>query len=530
MAKLDPVDVVVVGAGLGGAAFCARLSERAPHLRIVCLERGDWVDRAAMPAYRRDWQRAALGTWATSPNVRLAAQSPSPSADYPVDDSASPIKPLMWNGVGGSTISWAAHVPRLHPSDFRARTLDGVADDWPYSYFDLEPYYDLNDIAMGVAGLAGDPAYPPKRSARMPPLPIGRIGEVAARGFNALGWHWWPADAAINTQGREGRRACNNAGPCLMGCPSGAKASADIAYWPAALKNGVELRTRCVAQQVIIQGGRATGVIYRDSGGVTHEQPTAITVVACNGIGTARLLMASKVGREDGPLGRYLMFHPIAYARGMFHEELDGPRGPVGSCIYSHEFYEHQPGRGFTRGLQLQVTRENALLAQAARLVPSWGSAAHALMREEFRHSLPVMVVAEDLPEARNRVTLASEVAADGLPGVRIDYTLSENARRILDFGLDRAEEMLRVAGAHRVARTPLAPLTGWHLLGTARMGEDPNTSVTDARGRCHAVPNLIVADGSLFPTAGAVNPGATIAAVALKVADDLASEVTGDA
>jgi len=70
----------------------------------------------------------------------------------------------------------------------------------------------------------------------------------------------------------------------------------------------------------------------------------------------------------------------------------------------------------------------------------------------------------------------------------------------------------------------PLAPVTGWHLLGTARMGSDPKTSVTDASGRCHAVPNLLVADGSLFPTVGAVNPGATIGALALKLADDLAA------
>jgi len=528
VARLDPVDVVVVGAGLGGSAFCARLSERAPHLRIVCLERGDWVDRSAMPAYRQDWQRAALGAWATSPNARLSADPTSPSADYAIDDSASPIKPLMWSGVGGSTINWAAHVPRLHPSDFRTRTLDGVGDDWPFSYFDLEPYYDLNDTAMGIAGLAGDPAYPPKRSPRMPPLPIGRMGELAARGFNALGWHWWPVDAAINTVDRERRRACNNAGPCLQGCPIGAKASADLVYWPVAQRNGVTLRTRCVAQQVLVQGGRAIGVIYRDSSGATQEQPAAFTVVACNGIGTARLLLASNIGGGDGALGRYLMFHPVAYARGMFDEELDGPRGPVGACIYSHEFYEHRPGRNFTRGLQLQVTRENALLLQAARLEPAWGASAHRLLREEFRHSLSVMVMAEDLPEARNCVALTDTVAADGLPDVRIDYTVSENSRRILDFGLDRAEEMLRTVGALRVVRVPLAPWSGWHLLGTARMGDDPSRSVTDARGRCHAVPNLVVADGSLFPTAGAVNPGVTIAALALKIADDLAREVIG--
>jgi choline dehydrogenase-like flavoprotein len=288
----------------------------------------------------------------------------------------------------------------------------------------------------------------------------------------------------------------------------------------------VQLRTRCVAERVIIQGGRAIGVSYRDASGAVYEQRAAVTVVACNGIGTARLLLASKVGDWfDGALGRYLMFHPIAYARGMFREELDGPRGPIGCSIYSHEFYE-QPARGLACGLQLQITRENALLQQAARLEPNWGRGAHELLREEFRHSLPVMVVAEDLPDPRNRVTLTGDLAPDGLPGVRIEYTLPEDARRILDYGLDRAEELLRAAGAHRVVRVPLAPLTGWHLLGTARMGADTSTSVTDARGRCHAVRDLIVADGSLFPTAGAVNPGATIAALAQKVADDLAREV----
>jgi choline dehydrogenase-like flavoprotein len=525
--QLDPVDVVVVGAGLGGAAFCARLSERAPALRVVCLERGDWVDRSSMPAYRRDWQSAAFGSWSTAPNTRLATTG-SPSADYPIDDTASPIKPLMWSGVGGSTINWAAHAPRLHPADFRTKTRDGAGDDWPFGYTDLEPYYDRTDELMGIAGLSGDPAYPPKRSPRQPPLALGRMAERAARGFNAMGWHWWPADAAINSVARDGRAACNNAGPCLLGCPIGAKASADLVFWPIALRNGVELRTHAIAQRVVVSGGRASGVIYLDAQGATHEQPAAVTVVAGNGIGTARLLLASGLAENSPALGRNLMFHPIAYVRGLFRDELDGPRGPVGVSIYSHEFYENGSGRPFKGGLQLQITRENSLLAQALRLEPNWGTHAQGLVREEFRHSLPVMVVAEDFPEQHNRVTTIQERAPDGLPGVRIDYTLSDNARRALDFGLDRGEEMLRAAGAYRVIRVPLAPNTGWHLLGTARMGDDPHTSVTDARGRCHAVRDLLVADGGLFPTVGAVNPGVTIAALAMKIADDLAREISG--
>jgi len=130
------------------------------------------------------------------------------------------------------------------------------------------------------------------------------------------------------------------------------------------------------------------------------------------------------------------------------------------------------------------------------------------------------------MPEPGNRVTLTDRTEADGLPGVRLEYRLAKRDRLSLDFGLDRAEEMLRTAGARRILRVPLAPFTGWHLLGTARMGSDPATSVVDGNGRCHAVPNLLIADGSVFPTVGALNPGSTIGALALKLADGLAQEV----
>ncbi|HLY38350.1 MAG TPA: GMC family oxidoreductase [Candidatus Binatia bacterium] len=526
MTRHDAVDVVVVGAGMAGAAFCKRLSERAPQLRIVCLERGDWVRPDDMPATRRDWQRAGFGAWALSPNERLASGAANLSADYPIDDTGSAIKPLMWNGVGGSTINWGAHFPRLHPSDFRTRTLDGVGDDWPFSYFDLEPYYDANDVEMGVSGLAGDPAYPPKPARRMPPLPLGRLGTTVARGFDALGWHWWPVDAAINSAPYDGRAACNHCGPCLLGCVRHAKASVDATYWPKALRNGVELRPRSVTTEIVVQGGRATGVRFHDADGAEHELPATWVVVAGNGIGSARLLLASGIGGDV--VGRNLMFHPVAGAMGVFDAELDGPAGPAATSIYSHEFYETDPSRDFVRGVQLQVAREVSPLSQALGAPLRWGRDAQQLRRRLFRHSAFVGVLIEDLPEPENRVVLADRVEADRLPGVRIEYRLSADSQRRIDFGAARAAEVLQAAGAALVFPLPQIPEAGWHLLGTARMGSDPRTSVTDARGRCHDVPNVIVADGSLFPTCGAVNPGSTIGALALKVADDLAREVIG--
>ena len=311
--RLDPVDIAIVGAGFGGAAFAWRLSQKRPDLRILCLERGGFPDRSALPALRSDWQRAVLNEWATSPNLRLKSGRKPASADYPIDDMQSDFKPLMWNGVGGSTIAWAAHFPRLHPSDFRTRSLDGVGDDWPFSYADLEPYYDLNDAECGVSGLAGDPAYPRKPERAMPPVALGRMGMAAARGFDALGWHWWPVDAAINSRTHAGRAGCNHCGPCLIGCATGAKSSTDLTYWPKALENGVELRTGCVVQQVEIEGGRGRGIRYRDAAGRDVFQPAQIVVVAGNGIGTPRLLLAS--GVESPGLGRNLMFHGAAYAR-----------------------------------------------------------------------------------------------------------------------------------------------------------------------------------------------------------------------
>jgi hypothetical protein len=92
---------------------------------------------------------------ATSPNIRARPE------DYPVNDDNSPIKVVNFNGVGGFTIVYTAHFPRLHPSDFRVRTLDGVAEDWPIGYDTLAPFFAENDRMMGVSGLAGDPAFPP---------------------------------------------------------------------------------------------------------------------------------------------------------------------------------------------------------------------------------------------------------------------------------------------------------------------------------------------------------------------------------
>ena len=178
------------------------------------------------------------------------------------------------------------------------------------------------------------------------------------------------------------------------------------------------------------------------------------------------------------------------------------------------------------RGVQLQMLRGSGPVATALggymrRL--DWGRGHHRDFVRQFARGATLTVTAEDLPDPDNRVTLdATRSDCDGLAAPRLGYRLSENSRRLLDFGIARAREVLTAAGAREIAVNPLSRMAGFHFLGTARMGDDPSSSVVDGEGRCHAIANLSIVDGSVFVTAGAVNPTPTIQAFALRAADSI--------
>jgi len=525
----DPVDVLIVGAGASAAAFAWSLAET--RMNILCLEQGGWMKPSDYPTNFQDYELRAMRQFAGDPNVRKRPE------DYPVNAAQSPINPVMFNAVGGSTILWAAHFPRLEPDDFRVRTTDGVADDWPIDFETLAPYFDLNDRMMGVSGLAGNPLSPP-RNPPMPPLPLGKVGNALARGFERLGWHWWPSDAAIASTEYEGRAPCINLSPCTSGCAQGAKASTDITYWPEAQRRGVQIRTGCRVREVTLRpDGKADGVLYYDAEGALHEQKAEIVVLACNGIGTPRLLLNSTspqfpngLANRSGLVGKNLMFHPCSGTIGVFEQELDH-HGPIGCCLLSHEFYQSDASRGFVRGYSFEAVRgfgplQTAMMgAQRGRV--RWGKEHHRGYRGAFNHMAGLLVMSEDLPDPLNCVTLDPELKdGHGIPAPKITYALSENTQKLLAHGRERAAEVLRAAGASETIALELMPGAGWHLMGTARMGTDPETSVVNAWGRSHDVKNLFIVDGSLFVTSGAVNPTATIQALALYVADSIKKHI----
>jgi choline dehydrogenase-like flavoprotein len=144
-------------------------------------------------------------------------------------------------------------------------------------------------------------------------------------------------------------------------------------------------------------------------------------------------------------------------------------------------------------------------------------------MKGSVGRLIEIMTMPDDLPDESNTVTLdGSRADSDGLPGVKVHYVTGENTRRLVAFNLERALEALDAAGASKSWITSRNN-PSWHNLGTAKMGHDPETSVVNAFGQSHDVPNLYVIDGSVFPTATGVNPTATITALAKRSATYMA-------
>jgi choline dehydrogenase-like flavoprotein len=525
----DP-DVLIVGAGPTGAVAAKRFVEAG--MRVVVLEQGDWPDYSKARANHPDFELTAGRYWSANPNRRQAP------ADYPIDDADSDISAVLYNAVGGGTVIYAAHWQRNMPSDFRVRTLDGIADDWPLTYEDLEPFYEEVEEDFGISGLAGDPAFPLGKGPPLPPAPIGPMGRRVARAHNRLGWHWWPAPNAIATRAYGPLKPCTQRATCMWGCVEGAKGSADLTHWPDNVRQGVRLVTGARVRRLEINDrGLVTGAVYVDRNGVEHLQKAGMTVLGANGIGTPRILLLSTspkfpngLANSSGLVGRRLMMHPFGTVVGLFDDELGSTHGPWGQHLHCLEFYETDAARGFLRGAKWGLQPTGGPLSMTRSYPwgdnPIWGPDFHRKLRERLSHSAMWGIIAEDLPEEENRVVLDPEMKdADGIPAPKLVYRMSGNSKRLLQFHLQRAKDSLEAAGARETVIAPLIRETGWHLLGTAKMGTDPATSVVDPWGRCHDVPNLFIYDGSIWPTSSGMNPTATIAALALWCAEHLVSE-----
>lgn len=508
----EEVDFCIVGVGSAGGVLVQRLARAG--FRVVGIEAGPFWDT------ERDWVSDEAGSSKLYWN------------DLRITGGEDPITLGANNsgrGVGGGSVHWAGFTPRFHPSDFRVYSEDGVGADWPIAYEELKPYYALLEKEIPVAGPAyfpwGDPhGYP------YGPHPMGGVGDVLIKGCSALGIPVSAGGPVAITSGAHGDRPhCIYRGFCIQGCKVGAKQSTLVSHVPDAIRYGAEIRADCMVARINMgKNGRVTGVTYFDPDGREVEQKAKVVIVSGYAIETPRLLLNSTCpGFENGlanssdTVGRYLMVQIGNVVIGRFESLVRMYKAPPAHAL-TEEFYETDPKRDFVRGFAIQTVGPLPIAFAKQMMIAkgAWGWGMRRVMMD-YNHWAALGVLGEILPWADNRVQLADETDKFGLPVAKVTFSLHDNDKKVAKAGVEKTTEIMYAAGAQEVVQEARYA----HLVGGARMGNDPRTSVTDSFGRTHDIPNLFICDGSLLPTQGSANPGLTIQALAARTADYLISE-----
>ncbi len=511
--KNNSCDILIIGAGAAGAAAAWNLSKSG--FKILCMDQGPIINPKSYSFNRLDWEQLSLKKFNVDPNIRQL------KSDYPINNKNSPISVANFNAVGGSTILYSGHLPRFQKSDFKMKSLDNVGFDWPFEYKDLKPFYETNDKIMGVAGLSGDPAYPDIKDL-LPPVDIEKSGEKIAKAFNKLGWHWWPSYSGIATKSYKGRE-------------KNSKSDVNQTYLPKAISNGVIIKPNCRVKKIKLdKDGLVKGVIYNDSRNIEKFQSASLVIVACSGVGTPRLLLNSAnkrfpngLANSSGLVGKNLMLHPLGFVEGKFKKNLDSSKGPQGCCIYSQEFYRSIKDVKFKRGYTIQILRGAGPMDTALSLYKfnkiNFGRTFHKNFLSTYGHTIPAAIICEDLPEEHNCVKLDYQNKdSSNMPGVKINYKLSDNSKKMLSHGISKVKELMKIAGAKSIMSFGPVRHTGWHLMGTAKMGNSKKRSVVNEFGQSHDIKNLVIADSSVFVTSGGVNPVSTLQAIALRITNEI--------
>ena len=507
-------DVIIVGSGAGGGTLARHLAPSGK--RILMLERGGWLPRET-----ENWD---------VDEVFVKNRYISPDTWY--DHTGRAFQPQVHYFVGGATKMYGAALYRLRREDFgELRHHDGVSPAWPIAYEDLEPYYTKAEQTYQVHGLrGGDPTEPPA-SAPYPFPPVSHeprmqklADDLAAAGYRPfhapcgimLNERNMPYSACIRC------RTCDGF-PCLVHAKSDAEV---LGVRPALAHPNVTLLTGAEAVKIGTNaaGTAATEVVARRDGGL-KSHTADIIVLSCGAVNSARLLLVSASDRHprglangSGQVGRNYMYHSSAAVLALSRDE-----NPTRyqKTLGLNDFYFGTSGFEYPMGSIQMMGKSLGPMYKGEKpietaLAPRW------MLDDVARHAVDFWLTTEDLPDPNNRVT----VDKDGK--VTLHYTPNNQVptRKLYDAlkgMLDRLgmrPDTLIPHNAYLKSDIPIAGVA--HQAGTCRFGTDPKTSVLDVHCRAHELDNLYVVDTSFFVSIGAVNPGLTAMANAIRVGDHL--------
>jgi choline dehydrogenase-like flavoprotein len=487
--------------------------------------------------------------------------------------SHADMKTPRFTGVDFEIVSAMRRAKDRHPSlevpGFFGDAASANFADWPFRYDDLEPFYAEAERLIGVAGDDSNP-YAPPRSAPYPmpaheDMYIAHLLRDGASRTSFLGGplfpHKYPAAIASRFSDDDPalrRPPCNQCGPCSgFGCPIHAKGSPAVTTVRRALLTGrCQLRFNCQVTALRNDGGHVTGVEYVDGAGRRRSAAADAYVLAASAIESARLCLLSAtpgggaLGNSSGQVGQNLMFHFQTNVNGFFPRRVHGDRGLAVTSGLS-DFRGVEPGGAevrvvdttlgaraylggvceFSASQGLTITEDGDVYAFQLPLLALGQPLKNAIRDQPIgQHLFGLLMQGEDAPRRANNVTLDPSVRdVFGLPVPRITYANHPYELEARRFYLQVMKQVVTNSGTTRVFSTPCDfqfgdPPTSRHVKGTLRMGGDPATSVTRPDGRFHDVDNLYCCDGAVFPTGAGWNPSLTIVAVALKIAEGMAS------
>lgn len=498
------VDAVIIGTGAGGAPLMARFAKAG--LKVVALEAGENFNAFTDFATDEKEQNKLFWTY-----ERLSA------GENPVAFGRN----NSGTGVGGSTLHYTAYTPRPLPDDFTLHSDFGVGEDWPLSYQDLEAYYDELENVLGVSGPASYPWGPSRKSPYpLPPLALNAAAQLMERGCKPLSINTSPAanaalSAAYYQEHIGWRQACTNRGFCQAGCTTGAKASMDVTLIPLAIHFGAEVRPNSFVTELVKgASGKLEAVVYQRNGKL--EKQLCKNVFLCAGaVETPRLLLINGLANSSGQVGKNFMAHTGLQVWGEFDQQIDPWKGIPGGLI-SEDM--HRPDDADFAGGYLIQSIGVMPVTYASQLARATGIFGEEL-RERMRHYNNVAGInmhGDCLPYDHNYLELSDELDEMNLPKPRIHFTNGENEKKMTAHAKKTMEAIWKNAGAEHVWTMD----RNAHTIGTCRMGNDPAKAVVNKNGQSYDIPNLYIADNSIFPSALSANPSLTIMALSYHIAD----------
>ncbi|SRR5580765_269812 len=497
MDHLD-AEVVVIGSGMGGSTTALALARRG--VDVLVVERGE-----RLPREPENW----------SPRAVFIDRRYKPAETWE-DLHGKAFHPGVHYVVGGNTKVYGASLPRFRVSDFeQTRHLEGTSPAWPFSYADLEPYYGQAESTYAVHGTTGEDPTEPWRSTPYPyaALPHEPYVRHLADRLRVAGVH--PSSTSIGVDLRDGGscircRTCDGF-PCKVGAKSDAET---CALDPALATGNARIATGLKVKRLLTDGTgrRVVAAVASTRDGAEVRVTGRRFVLSAGSANSAALLLASAddhhpdgLANSSGQVGRNFMMHNNAHIACI---DLDGPNDVVFQKTLAVTDWYEDGGDGHPLGsLQTLGKVQGVMMKSYATAVPL------PVLDQVAKRSVEWLVMAEDLPDPDNRVTLS--------PRGAIRTTRVARGTRQHAILLKRTKRLMRRAGYDVVATQPFDISMNSHMCGTVVAGTDPGTSVLDGHCKAHDLANLWVVDGSFFPSSAAMNPALTIAAQALRVVAD---------